>query len=168
MNENELLGCPKAAQCADEIVRLPFVRNGHKEEIIAIITKYFPEPSTAPKSTEALVATAFELGAESGRIKAARTQSTEAEGDKEWEWTKDLPMEAGTFWWWNGDEDSSPIHIELGISLPSRQVFAQIGQYGWNRAQDVQDMEGWWMPLETPLPPSREHRDAAIANEKGK
>lgn len=68
-------------------------------------------------------------------------------------WTKELPKESGSYWWWNGDEDSNPAHIELGKSLPSGDVFATAGQYGWTRAQNVSEMGGWWMPLITPPTP---------------
>lgn len=75
------------------------------------------------------------------------------EGEKS-TWTKELPKESGSYWWWNSDEDSNPIHIELGKSLPSGPVFAQMGQYGWTQAQDVEEMGGWWMPLLTPDQPT--------------
>lgn len=66
-------------------------------------------------------------------------------------WVKDLPSEEGPYWWWNEDEDSCPIHIEVAYSPTSQSFFARIGQYGWNRPQEVTEMKGWWMLI--PLPP---------------
>lgn len=72
------------------------------------------------------------------------------------QWTANLPTEQDSYWWWNGDEDSAPIHIEIMYSGHSDTCFAPMGQYGWTEAQDVSDMGGFWMRLPTPNPPSRE------------
>lgn len=82
-------------------------------------------------------------------------------------WTTDLPTEMGSYWWWNGDEDSTPIHIEIFYSATSRSCFAPSGQYGWNRAQDVSEMGGWWKKLPTPDPPDCDETDAAMNCEGG-
>lgn len=73
--------------------------------------------------------------------------------DESAEWTKDLPTESGSYWHWNGDEDSMPIHMEVMWSGTSNSCFAPAGQWGWNRPQELSEMGGWWMPMETPPPP---------------
>lgn len=74
------------------------------------------------------------------------------------DWTQTPPSQSGDYWWWNGDEDSRPILVSIGISLPSGECFAQIGQYGWNQAQPVTQMGGYWMLEEGPELPAADNR----------
>lgn len=69
-------------------------------------------------------------------------------------WTKELPSESGSYWYWNGDSDCSPVHIEIMWSGTTKSCFAPANQWGWTRHQDVEEMGGWWMPLNTPQPPT--------------
>lgn len=69
-------------------------------------------------------------------------------------WTRDLPTESGAYWWWNEDEDSAPIHIEIMYSGSDGSYFAPAGQYGWNCFQSVAEMGGWWMRLHEPETPN--------------
>lgn len=73
-------------------------------------------------------------------------------------WTKDLPTEPGAYWWWCGDRDSAPIHIEIMTSGHGKNstYFAPMGQYGWTQPQAVNDMGGWWMTLQMPEQPEAE------------
>lgn len=68
-------------------------------------------------------------------------------------WTKELPTESGSYWHWNGDQDANPIHLEIMWSGHTNSCFAPAGQWGWTEAQNVEDMGGFWMRLNTPTPP---------------
>jgi hypothetical protein len=64
-----------------------------------------------------------------------------------------LPDEQCAWWWWNGDPDGQPILVSILYSGTSCKYFAAIGQYGWNVAQYVEDMGGYWMKAVIPQPP---------------
>ena len=66
------------------------------------------------------------------------------------DWTKTPPSEQGAYWWWSGDEDSSPLHIEIMYSGSDGTYFATSGQYGWTVAQSVTEMGGWWIRIYAP------------------
>lgn len=68
-------------------------------------------------------------------------------------WTQQLPKEQGDYWWWDGDEDGSPIHLSILYSGTTDSCFAPMGQYGWTRHWDVEEMVGWWSKLEWPSLP---------------
>jgi hypothetical protein len=73
------------------------------------------------------------------------------------EWKSEVPRtpdEAGAYWWWNGDEDSGPIHIEIMYSPTSQTCFAPMGQWGWNTPQETETMGGLWKKLLEPELPS--------------
>lgn len=77
------------------------------------------------------------------------------------EWTSTVPSiadDAGAYWWWNGDEDSAPIHIEVMYSPTSLSCFAPLGQWGWNRPQGTREMGGMWMRLVEPQPPEQKEK----------
>lgn len=76
----------------------------------------------------------------------------------EWTWTRDLPDESGSYWWWNGDADSAPIHINIEHSGTTGDYFASMGQYGWTEARDCKDMAGWWKRLPEPALPNEKER----------
>lgn len=71
-------------------------------------------------------------------------------------WTQDTPAQPGSYWHWNGDEDCSPIHMEVMTSghPPNCTWFAPAGQWGWDEAKNLNDLGGWWMKLETPKIPT--------------
>lgn len=95
-----------------------------------------------------------------------RKENADLRRDRErCQWSKDLPNEQCSWWWWNGDEDSAPIHVHIMYSGTSGTYFASHGQYGWTEAQDCSDMGGWWMKIVDPDPPTREQVDAAIASD---
>lgn len=70
-------------------------------------------------------------------------------------WTQELPTEQGAYWWWCGDVDSAPVHINIMTSGHGKNstYFAPMGQYGWTQPQAVDHMGGWWMPIPQPQPP---------------
>ena len=68
-------------------------------------------------------------------------------------WTQNVPTESGSYWHWNGDADSAPIHIDIMWSGTDGKSFAPMGQYGWTEAQDVDKLGGWWMVLVVPALP---------------
>ena len=68
-------------------------------------------------------------------------------------WTQTVPTESGSYWHWNGDEDSAPIHINIMWSGTDEKCFAPMGQYGWTEVQDVDKLAGWWMLLAVPSLP---------------
>lgn len=83
------------------------------------------------------------------------------------EWTQTPMFESGSYWCWNGDEDAAPIHVEVFYSGTSDSYFLPAGQYGWNEAQDVEKLVGyWWMRLPEPDLPTREAIDAAMKGTK--
>jgi hypothetical protein len=64
-------------------------------------------------------------------------------------WSKTCPDEQGYWWWWN--EDGPPIPVSIFASGHENvRYFATVGQHGWNRAQWVEDMGGFWMRLHEP------------------
>jgi hypothetical protein len=68
------------------------------------------------------------------------------------EWKKETPDEQALWWWWN--EDGPPIPVSIMASGHENvRCFASQGQYGWNRAQWVEDMGGFWMKVVEPDPP---------------
>jgi hypothetical protein len=68
------------------------------------------------------------------------------------EWKKETPGEQALWWWWN--EDGPPIPVSIMASGHENvRYFASQGQYGWNRAQWVEDMGGFWMKVVEPDPP---------------
>lgn len=69
------------------------------------------------------------------------------------EFTKTIPVELGLYWWWNEDEDSNPIVVDIAYSGTSNSCFAMQGQHGWTRYQDVEEMGGWWAPITIPAQP---------------
>lgn len=77
-------------------------------------------------------------------------------------WTQDLPTEAGAYWWWDGDEDCAPIHVEIEFSGFDGTYFAPQGQWGWTRFRPVSEMGGWWMKLGAPQVPAE-----ALAGKEG-
>lgn len=72
------------------------------------------------------------------------------------DWTRSLPTESGDYWWWNEDEDSRPIRVTIMWSGTTQSCFASMGQHGWSRHQDVEDMGGYWMVSEDPELPKRD------------
>lgn len=70
------------------------------------------------------------------------------------DWQRQPPNENGYWWWWNEDGPPVPVNIEVSLTDGPR-YFATVGQFGWNRAQWVEDMGGLWMRLMEPeLPDS--------------
>jgi hypothetical protein len=69
-------------------------------------------------------------------------------------WTENYPDASGLYWWWNGDEDSLPVPVNIAYSATDNSYFATIGQHGWNAYQPVTDMGGFWMRLEEPSAPN--------------
>lgn len=70
------------------------------------------------------------------------------------QWTRQLPTEQGTYWWWNGDQDSSPLHMNILYSATSGNCFASTGQYGWDTAKELECLGGWWLRLHEPEVPA--------------
>jgi hypothetical protein len=54
------------------------------------------------------------------------------------------------YWWWDEDPDGVPVPVNVMYSPTTEKCFASTGQLGWNRAQDVDSMGGWWMKLVEP------------------
>lgn len=71
-----------------------------------------------------------------------------------YQWSKCFPNKQALWWWWNGNEDSAPIAVHIMYSGTDGSYFATEGQYGWNRAQDVEEMGGMWQPAYEPPAPS--------------
>jgi hypothetical protein len=69
-------------------------------------------------------------------------------------WSKELPTEQGWYWWWNEDPDSEPVPVSILKSGVDGRCFASMGQLGWTRAQNVEDMGGWWMRMVEPELPA--------------
>lgn len=69
-------------------------------------------------------------------------------------WVSDKQVnESGYWWWWNGDLDSAPVPVYVMWSGSTDTYFASMGQLGWNRAQDIIGMGGFWLRLpEPPIP----------------
>lgn len=65
-------------------------------------------------------------------------------------WMEKLPDHQGLWWWWNEDQDSIPIVVNIAFSGTDGSYFATQGQHGWNRFQSVSEMRGLWMPLHEP------------------
>ena len=62
-------------------------------------------------------------------------------------------IESGEYWWWNEDEDSAPVPVTVAWSGTDDRFFAEIGQLGWNRPQEVIEMGGWWKLIpQEPIP----------------
>lgn len=68
-------------------------------------------------------------------------------------WSQELPDEQALWWWWNGDEDSSPIPVNIAYSGTNGNYFATCGQWGWEEYRELSDMGGWWMRCVEPPPP---------------
>lgn len=54
------------------------------------------------------------------------------------------------YWWWNEDPDGEPAPVHVMHSRTDDAYFANAGQHGWNRAQKVKEMGGWWMKMNPP------------------
>lgn len=68
-------------------------------------------------------------------------------------WTQQVPTEQAAYWWWNGDNDSAPIHLNVLWSGTDRKCFVSMGQYGFTDAKNCDECGGWWKPLPVPEPP---------------
>ncbi len=83
-----------------------------------------------------------------------KTNPTEAEAGsvEEKGWKRDLPNESGLWWWWNGDQDSSPIPLNIALSggTNPERYFVMRGQYGIAEAINVEVQGGYWMRLHEP------------------
>lgn len=70
-------------------------------------------------------------------------------------WTQDEPTKPGTYWLWDGDEESAPVHIEVFWGGTDNRCFVPMGQYGWTRAQDMDELAHcWWRPIVCPELPN--------------
>ena len=64
--------------------------------------------------------------------------------------------EQAWYWWWDQDPDSGPVPVSILHSGSDGKYFASVGQRGWNRAQNVEEMGGRWMLMREPeLPRER-------------
>jgi hypothetical protein len=54
----------------------------------------------------------------------------------------------GSLWWWDNGEQVCPVNIEWCPT--SQQFFATLGQWGWTRAQMLEEMRGMWRPCIEP------------------
>ncbi len=75
-------------------------------------------------------------------------------------WTKTPPTEQGTYWHWNGDQDSAPVPIFVLYSGFTGKCFVTMGQLGMDHATDCDEYGGWWMPLPDPKTPDQLELDA--------
>lgn len=76
------------------------------------------------------------------------------------QWTQTPPKEGGLYWLWLGDEDSAPIPVTVMSNEWSAWVAP--GQWGWNRAQDMDELaNAWWKPCETPSLPHNVQGDGS-------
>lgn len=74
-------------------------------------------------------------------------------------WTQDEPKEQGSYWMWDGDDESLPIHVEVMWSGHEGRCFVPRGQWGWTEPQSMDDLEGyWWSPLTPPPLPNVDFR----------
>lgn len=70
------------------------------------------------------------------------------------DWVRWEHVDDGCYWWWwNGDEDSCPVPVFVMWSGTSGTWFASNGQHGWTEAQNLSDMDGWWMRIVEPKTP---------------
>lgn len=76
--------------------------------------------------------------------------------DDQMTWTQEEPKEAGSYWMWDGSDESEPSHVEVFWSGTENRCFVPSGQYGWTRAQLMDELDGyWWCKLSyPPLPTS--------------
>lgn len=58
--------------------------------------------------------------------------------------------EADWYWWWDEDPDAMPVPVNIMYSPTDEKFFASVGQLGWNRTQNCEDMGGWWQRLIAP------------------
>lgn len=70
------------------------------------------------------------------------------------EWTQAHPETQDLYWLWMGDEDQEPFPVSIMYSGTSGKCFVAMGQWGWNRHQEFEELEGaWWMLCVPPEPP---------------
>lgn len=63
----------------------------------------------------------------------------------------EMVRESGEYWWWNGDLDSGPAPVTIAKGYTGGEyLFAEAGQFGWNRAQMLPEMGGWWKLIPEP------------------
>lgn len=71
-----------------------------------------------------------------------------------WRWGRDIPQQAGLYWWWNGDPNAGPIDVRLDFANGADDgLYALPLQHGWNRFQRVADMGGYWAACTAPIVP---------------
>lgn len=69
--------------------------------------------------------------------------------ERDWvTWDKVTHDETGIWFWWDG-EHSYPVNI---MRDAGGRFFACVGQWGWTRAQFLEDMGGLWYPCICPKP----------------
>lgn len=74
--------------------------------------------------------------------------------------------EQGEYWWWDGDLDSAPVPVSIMLSYPTT-YFATVGQLGWNRPQDVEEMGGWWQLIREPAQPRWLYDNSTLNEREG-
>lgn len=70
------------------------------------------------------------------------------------DWTREPPAVGGLYWNWNGDEDCSPVPLNVSGGGHGGKAFVKMGQYGLTHAIDCDDFGGWWRPCPYPPLPS--------------
>jgi hypothetical protein len=106
----------------------------------------------------------------SGEVVTTATPQAAAAGEAPW--TQTPPTEQGTYWHWNGDDDSAPVPIFVLYSGTSGKCFVSMGQLGMDHATDCDEYGGWWKPLPDPKTPPQLELDAirkhSLAGQPGK
>lgn len=82
------------------------------------------------------------------RIRSAQPEQAGA-GD-EVRFTKNVPVEQGWYWHWNGDEDCRPLPTSVLWSGTTQSCFVSTGQLGLSRAIDCDKYGGYWLKLTEP------------------